>query len=436
MLNFIKKFFAKEEIQEEKIELSKLDAWLEEKTKPIFENLSNNINQIIHEINDEKEKALENMKILEDAKLQNPKIPERIKTIMEGNRSAFIKKISFFLGNIDLKFHDCDEILKKCDEIKNQIDNLGKSTARSYQVLNEFFAREAERIAANIKNIENYSNGIELAVKNSKISIINKIKNDIANIQNKIKLKKEYSNEMENSKNNLQNNKNKLLEIENKINEIKSSHDYKNYENLLEEKSTIHLEINNIENRLFHDFSVLERALKKYSKTAFENENLILQYLSSPVKALIADNDLKIIKILSDLEKNIIDNKLELETKKSEKTISKIKEIGNNYFINIKNNFKNLNEKLDKIISLIENNKSNNELNSYNKELSHIKLSIENLNNDASNTSNELGKISIEKLKENLQEEINKMLNLNMVIQQPKMKELWGNKEDKGWENA
>ena len=59
MLNFIKNFFAKEEIQEEKIELNELSNWLDEKTKPIFENLSNNINQIIHEITDEKEKAFE-----------------------------------------------------------------------------------------------------------------------------------------------------------------------------------------------------------------------------------------------------------------------------------------------------------------------------------------------------------------------------------------
>ena len=416
MLNFLKKLFAKEEIQEEKIELNKLDAWLEEKTKPTFENLNNNINQIINQINDEKEKAFENIKILEAAKLQNPKIPERVKTIMEGNRSAFIKKISFFLGNIDLKFHDCDEILKKCDEIKNQTDNLGKSTARSYQVLNEFFAREAERIAANIKNIENYSKDIELAVKNSKISVINKMKNDILNIQQKIKIKDGLENSLKNKKNELENNKNKKVEIENKINGIKSGIDYKNYENLLEEKSTIHLEINDIENRLFHDFSVLERALKKYSKTAFENENLILQYLSSPVNTLIADNDLKIIKILNDLEKNIIDNKLELEPKKSEKTISKIKELGNNYFIDTKNDFKNLNEKLGKIKSEITNNRAKNDLEFYNKELSCIKLNIENLSSNITNISNELEKINIEKLKENLQEEINNAANARVTI--------------------
>ena len=141
-----------------------------------------------------------------------------------------------------------------------------------------------------------------------------------------------------------------------------------------------------------------------------------MQYLSSPVNTLIADNDLKIIKILNDLEKNIIDNKLELEPKKSEKTISKIKELGNNYFIDTKNDFKNLNEKLGKIKSEITNNRAKNDLEFYNKELSCIKLNIENLSSNITNISNELEKINIEKLKENLQEEINNAANARVTI--------------------
>jgi len=416
MLNFIKNFFAKEEIQEEKIELNELSNWLDEKTKPIFENLSNNINQIIHEITDEKEKAFENIRILEAAKLQNPKIPERIKTIMEGNRSAFIKKVSFFLGNIDLKFYDCDEILKKCDEIKNQIDNLGKSTARSYQVLNEFFAREAERIAANIKNIENYSKGIELAVKNSKISIINKIKNDIADIQNKIKLKKEYSNEMENGKNNLQNNKNKLLEIENKINEIKSGIDYKNYETSLEERKNTESKTKEIENILFHDFSALDRPLKKYAKTAFENEDLIALYLSSPIKALAYDNNLEIAKIMANLEKSLRESKLELDQKKSEKTLAKIKEMDKQYFNGLRDKYKKSDERIAALGMAIESNEAKKELENLYIDLKKINETILAINENISNLGNEIEKIDVSQLKEGLQKEIKEIINEEIVI--------------------
>ena len=416
MLDFIKKLFAKKEIPEEKVELNKLSTWLDEKAKPISEKLNNNINQIINKINNEKEKAFENIKKLENAKLQNPKIPERVKTIMQGNREAFIKKTSFFFNNIDLKFNDHNEILEKCNNIENEIDLLGKATAKSYQVLNEFFAREAENVAIGIKKVESYSKDIKNSIKNSEISGIEKIKDDIANIQRKIRLKEKYSNDLEDNKNNSQKNKNKLLETENKINEIRSSGDYKNYERLLEDANKIQLEINDIENKLFHDFSALEKALRKYSKIAFEDEELILEYAKSPIKALMTDESLKIIKILKDLEKNIVDNKLELDAKKSDKTISRIRELEADYFADNKNNFKNLNEKLDRVKSEIRDNNAKKELDSYNNELDNIKLNIEKLDNSISSLNNELGKIDIEKLKENLQEEVNKLLDVKVIV--------------------
>ncbi|HJO01655.1 MAG TPA: hypothetical protein QF458_01915, partial [Candidatus Woesearchaeota archaeon] len=152
MLNFLKKIFTKQEIPEEKIDLNELNNCLDQKTKPLFENLDNNINQVTNKISNEKEKVEKNLEILKNAQLQNPKIPERVKTIMEGNRAAFIKKVSFFFNNIDFEYNNHNEILEKCNKTKNEIDSLGKGTARSYQILNEFFAREAEHIAANIKN--------------------------------------------------------------------------------------------------------------------------------------------------------------------------------------------------------------------------------------------------------------------------------------------
>ncbi|MEK0330917.1 MAG: hypothetical protein QQN49_06725, partial [Nitrosopumilus sp.] len=170
------------------------------------------------------------------------------------------------------------------------------------QVLNEFFAREAENIAINIKKIENYSKDIKNLINSSKISYINKIKNAVSDIQNKIRLKEKYSIELENNKKDFQNNENKKLEIEKKINEIKSGEDYKNYESLLVEQNNLESKLSKIENTLFHDFSALEKALKKYAKIAFENEKLILKYLGNPIITLIKDADFIILKILDNLK--------------------------------------------------------------------------------------------------------------------------------------
>lgn len=416
MLEFIKNLFAKKEIPTENIALDELDTWLDGKSKPLFENLNSNISQIITKIKYEQEKVVENLKILEEAKLQNPKIPERAITIMQGNRSGFIKKVSYFFNKIDLEYDNYNELITKCNNTTTEIELLGKSTLKSYQVLNEFFAREVENVAINIKNIETYSKDILKSIENNKISDIDKIKNNIPGIKNKIKLKQRHSTELESNKTNLQNRKNKKSETEKKINEIKSGNDYDNYKKLLEEKNNTEIKLKEIEGTLFHDFSVLEKALKKYAKIAFENEKLILEYLRDSITTLAKDTDFQILKILHNLKNAIERDEFELDEKKKKKAIAKINELDGVYFAKTKDDYLNTKKSLSDITSEIENNISKKDLDSSNNELTAINQDIENLNNKISNISNEVEKINVDKLKENLQNEINDALDSRITI--------------------
>lgn len=416
MLKFIRNLLSKKEATEEKISLDKLDSWLDIKAKPIFDDLNIRINEIIKKIDDEKNKANENLEILKNAQLQNPKIPERVKTIMRGNREGFIKRVSLFFSSIDLKHGYYEELIEKCRSIENEIDLLGKGTAKNYQILNEFFAREAEKVAASIKNIENFSRELENTIDNSKISSVDKIKRSIIDLKNKIKLKESYSMQLENSNNALNGNKNKKIEIEKSINELKSSHDYKNYEILLGENDKARSKINEIENILFSDFSVLERALKKYAKISFENEAFILEYLENPIAALIKDADLKISAILENLKNSINTDGLGLEEKKKNKSIDKINEIDSVYLTKIKDDFITAGKRLNDLKAEIEKNNSRKTLDTLNKELKNTNGIIEEINNKIMNLNSELGKINIEKLKENLQKEINDLLNVKIIL--------------------
>ena len=206
------------------------------------------------------------------------------------------------------------------------------------------------------------------------------------------------------------------MEIENKISQIKSSRGYGDYEKLLEEGKNAELKLNNVENALFHDFSVLEKALKKYAKIAFENEKLILKYLSNPIIALVMDNDFKISKILDSLKNAIEGNKLDLDEKKGRKALEKINELDSVYFTKIKDDFKNLKERLNALEQDIMNNNSKNELESKNNELKKINQNIEDVNNRIVNINHELGKIDIEKLKENLQKEVSDLINVRIIL--------------------
>jgi len=430
MLKFlknIKNIFARKEAPEEKISLDELDAWLGIKAKPIFNELNARINEIIEKINSEKNTASENIKALESAQLQNQKIPERAKIIMEGNREGFIKKVSLFFDKIDfkgansnadinLKHSNYDELIKKCQNIENEINSLGSSTARNYHILNEFFAREAEKVAANIKNVEGCCKEITGAVSGSKISNISKIKGSIISLKNKIKLRESYLISLERNKNALQDSNNKKIEAEKKINAIKSGSDYKNYEKLLEEKEKTEIKIKEIENILFHDFSVLEKALKKYAKVAFEDEKQILGYLENPIIALAMDDDFKILKILDNLKISIEQNKLELEEKKKGKPIEKICGLGSAYLTKIKDDFISAKKMLDDLAAEIKNISSKKNLDLLNEELKNIDENIEKANSEISILSKELEKIDIEKLREELQKEISSAVNIKITV--------------------
>lgn len=420
MLKFIKKLFAKEKTnggaREEGITIYSLNEWLDVKAKPIFEELNGKISEIANKLNDEKQEALNNLKELESAKLQNPKIPEMAKIMMEGNRAAFIRKTAFFFKDTSLEHANYDELTKKCGEIETEINSLGKSTARSYMVLNEFFSHEVEKVAANIKNIETYAKDAKTAVSSSKISKIAEIKSNIKDVQKKIKLKETYSEELKNEKISLENIKNKKSELEHRIKEIKSGKGYKGYEKMLEEISSIESEIKNIDSKLFHDFSALERALKKYAKIAFEDEKLIAAYLDNPINALINDNTLEISRIITGMEKAISENKFELEQKKSDKTIAQIRELGQNYFEDLQDNHKRLDKKLISLRQLAKDDLAQNELERLNNELKNIENAIGNINGKILELSDDLEKIDMVQLKENLQNDIKEIVNEDIAI--------------------
>jgi prefoldin subunit 5 len=268
----------------------------------------------------------------------------------------------------------------------------------------------------NIKKIETNSKSIRNLSDYSKISKIKKIKEDIDDLNSKIKLKSELLEELKEEKGRVEAAESDLLGTKKKIKDIEAGEEYGNFENLLKEKEGFEGKLKEIGDRLFHDFSSLEKALKKYGKIAFENGKLVEEYLKDPVKALAGDDELKIIKILSSLKQAIKDDKLGLDVRKGEKTLLKIKELEGDYFGTLRGDYKNIKEKLDKTNLEVKNTEVKKQLQSNNEKLEIIKNNIENLNNKVSLINNEIGKIDIEKLKKNLQEKINDTINERIIL--------------------
>jgi len=105
-----------------------------------------------------------------------------------------------------------------------------------------------------------------------------------------------------------------------------------------------------------------------------------------------------------------------MDEKKNDRSLSKIRELNNAYFVKLQDNYHDKNDKLGKMEIEILNNTSKKQLDSYKEELESLDMEIRNINNKISMFTHELDKINIDNLKENLREEIDSKLNEKIVF--------------------
>ncbi len=197
---------------------------------------------------------------------------------------------------------------------------------------------------------------------------------------------------------------------------MEKSKKYKNLIKSKEEKQKIVNELDDHKEIIIHSFSILERALRKYSKIAVDDEKLVLAYLEKPIITLRKDNELRILKILDTVESSILNNTIELKDAKGKKTIEEIKKMNRNYFESFLSKYNDLKDKiteLDKkmLSSAIEEKKEKNE-----KELEKKKKEKEELEKTIEDIKKEIEKINIEEKKKKIEDEIEKAMNIKLII--------------------
>ena len=307
MFEFIKRIFKEEQVTESVV-LDSIDSWFDKKSNIVFYKLNNEVTTFNIRLKSTLIKLKRDLENLENAKLKNPNIPQKMIDMMTGNRESYIKKNQIFLDSINLSkdYTDVDYFL---DEIQGSLDDLHKSTQKSYYVLHEFFEHEAYKVASNIKKIDSLITELKNSLSKHSLRKINKLQQDISNLNLKIKLEKEIKEKIK-----------KVEDYSEDLNKVKDkiSQDIENFKDtdeckeLGKKKERRELLLKKIEennNTIYSFFSNIEHALKKYSRLSLD-ENLIKLYLQNPVKALKSDSNLKVLDILKKMEIDIKKKKL------------------------------------------------------------------------------------------------------------------------------
>lgn len=419
MFKFLKKLFSEPEEEQatrESIKLEELDTWFKVKSDDIFNGLDIRIKDIKNKVKEEIIRTKDNLAILAVAKLHNPKISVRETQFMDGNRKSYILAVNNFLRGIDLDKEGYSSLLTFCDNFTDRLDSFGKSTARPYHILQEFFANESRDIAINIKKLGSFIGELKSAIDEARVHKITGIKDKICYMNNKIDQSRKIEtllNDKSNVKHGLIKNKG---EAEKELERLFKGKEYRELNELKASKETLLVSIHEHNAKIVHAFSVMERPIRKLTRVVVEDSMLLQKYIDSPVEALVNDDSMKIISLLKKLENNINNYTLDLKDKKREKVLETIKGLSEEFLREFVNKHNELNDGLISLKKEINDNDTLKKENKFNYELSNLNDNLENVSSEILANEQELSKIDIKEMKKNLEISINELLKMDIVI--------------------
>lgn len=421
MLEFVKKIFKNEEpkLKEiRKINLQEISEWLDNKSKPLIEELNFQIEKILMGINEEIQITRVNIDVLENAKLQNPNIPFRAKQYMEGNRKAYIRSVTSFLGHLEINNKDYFYLRGFCNMFDKLIIDMDKGTLRSYTILQEFFSNETNKIAQNLKNFDDIFSELKSTMDNKKVVSLNHLKEKIKELEIKINQKMNIDLDFKSIEAEFTGSNNEKEEIMKNIEKFNKDDEHINFLNLNEEKNKKTNNNDFRQNDFLQSFSFLERALRKYSHIAFDHEELVLDYLQQPIESLVKDKKLVILDILKNVESLIIENKLGIDEKKKEKPLEEIKKLNKGFFEQFLREYTVFKSELEDIEKQIKISRVPEKLKYFNISLKDINLIIERENKEFDKIKAEVVKLDkvIDELHNEIEIDIKELFNEEIKI--------------------
>ncbi|MGV8169630.1 MAG: hypothetical protein ACP5N3_06265 [Candidatus Nanoarchaeia archaeon] len=289
---------------------------------------------------------------LEYAKLKEEKVvPERIRSIFEGNKKAFIDKVRAFIPELRVPENkeNIDEFLESLSE---KINSLSEDTQKNYFVIKEFAEDHVRPVTAKIKDIDSLVSNARADIDKTPLSKVKEIKTLHKKHDYLLKEIENLAQELEHTVKMKESELERKSKFDSKLDQLKETKSYEEYKTLLEREKEITKKIKEQEQEIHALFSKLEHALKKRHKIT-QNE-LLEKYASKPSEAILEDTELKILSELSYIKENI--KELALKAEKKEVVLAALEQAGEERLSSLRAAFSSLKEELEAVISRIKDN--------------------------------------------------------------------------------
>jgi predicted nucleic acid-binding Zn-ribbon protein len=411
-ISFIKKIFNFKPKQEE-IPAIELKEWLDSYSQDKFERINNKIRNYSEKFRDKISEVKDLLNNLRETELLNKNISPREIHVMRGNREAYINKVSNFINSIEIPEKEYNEILKFCKSFEEKLDELNKSSRRSYYILKNFFNTEMLDIAQGIKNLEDIVIKSRETLMSKQVRLINALNNKIHDLNSclikKNSLEKEIS-QLETELERLHNKKDNLHE---KVNNIKESNDFMDFKKLKNKKESLNHKINNLEKEINNLFFSINRLLKKFHRKTL-NQELIQDYLENSSDALLEDKNIGIIKELNKMKELI--EKDEIKLKNKDKFLEKLEKITEKFLKQKRKEILENKEKINKINSKIEKITITMDYKELEYQIDHFSEKIKKIEQEKKEKNKQLEELNIDSKIEKLETLIYEITNVKVNI--------------------
>jgi len=389
----------KEEVKE--IKLEQLEAWLNSLRESALEAANQKLTGIKAGITEEQKGISDNIQKLLDTELKNPSIPERAKQIRESNRAIYVQKVQALVKEINFP-EEFDKTIEFCKSFDANLTQFSNSTVRNYYVLQQFFENEASAIAANLRNLNDLVKSAIKAVEDAGMDKLDDVTNSFRDVQRKIKQKQEIKDKIKLVEEELEKANKQIEDEKTELQGLEQSTAYQNFGELLGKKKLLAQELEELKKQMFHSFSVINAALKKYERMTLQDV-LVHSYLEDFLAALLEDKQLKIAELLVKMKASIANDELELKDKKKDKILQELDKLDKACFEEFLSKHNELNQKLEMLTSEIENLAVAKEAEQIKSLLRQLTYKVEENSHRLQQKKKEDESINIEDLSKNLE---------------------------------
>lgn len=354
------------------------------------------------------------LKALEAAQLKNKKIPERAYHAMQGNRNFYVSRMRQFIQGLDFP-KGPQELMNYCDGFAERTTSLGKSTMKSYYVLQEFFANESSKVAQGLKQLESSVKGIGDSIRSSKFPKMMMLRAKIKEYQQQKDRYASLKGMQEKAEAELKGLRKEMETDEKDRHEIATSKAMEECALLEQNVKSMAGRVKDMELELQSKFSPLEAAMKKYERMTLK-DSLIRRYLESPVMALLSDSDFFIAPELEKMGQAIGQGKLELKDKKKEKSLAAIKALPRGDLVDFVGHYKGVEDELKQFQQKLKGCQVIKDLNAVIDHIGELKMKEEAASKRLKDIGQQLDALDIKALKDVLESQLSQLLDKAVTL--------------------